>query len=369
MLFANITGQDWVKNRLLQSAKQGRVSHAQLFLGPEGSGNLALALAYAQYLNCTNKQETDSCGRCNNCLMNRKMAHPDVHYTYPTVTTGSKGRKSAEYIAEWREAIGQNPYLNVFEWLQYIKAENKQGNITAEECDEIVRKLSLTSYQGLYKVLIIWMPEYLGKEGNKLLKILEEPPPGTLFLLVAENMDALLSTIVSRTQILRIPPLYPEEIKRYLQEHQNTSPDIASQISGLANGNLNAALHLLENADVNNRLMMVHWMDVCLNNNVADFTRFADEMSEKGREIQKNFIGFCLLFFNRCLRFSIFKTEIQEFENQEKTLCLSILPYLSLNKFQTLISLFEKADYHITRNANSKILFFNLSLQLADLRK
>ncbi len=369
MLFADIIGQEAVKKHLLQSANQGRVSHAQLFLGPEGSGNLALALAYAQYLNCTNKQADDSCGHCNNCSMNGKMAHPDMHYTYPTVTVNNKGKKSVEYITEWREAVRQNPYLNVFEWLQFIKAENKQGNITADECDEIVRKLSLTAYQGAFKILIIWMPEFLGKEGNKLLKIIEEPAPGTLFLLVAENADALLSTILSRTQLLRIPPLFTDDIAQFLIAHQQVEPDIASQIAAQAAGNYNAALHLLANANVNNREMLVNWVNICLSNNVPEFARFTDEMAEQGREIQKNFIGYCLLFFNQCLRFSILPANYLALQEHEKELCSRVAPLLNLNKLQSLITAFENADIHITRNANPRIVFFNLSIKISDLAK
>lgn len=293
------------------------------------------------------------------------MAHPDIHFTYPTVTAGNKGKKSADYIAEWRQAVQQNPYLNVFEWLQTIKAENKQGNITADECDEIVRKLSLTSYQGAYKVLVIWMPEYLGKEGNKLLKVIEEPPPATLFLLVAENADALLSTILSRTQLLRIPPLNPAEIEKQLHDNYELPHRSAREIAAQCNGNFNAALRLMANANVNNRQMLTGWLNACLQNNVPEFARFTEEIAETGREIQKNFIGYCLHFLNECLRISLISGYEPLLEKEEIQTAKLLLQRLGFNTLQELVQTFEKADEHITRNANAKIVFFNLSIRLS----
>ncbi|OWY21676.1 hypothetical protein C7N43_08960 [Sphingobacteriales bacterium UPWRP_1] len=365
MQFANVIGQEAIKNYLLKNAQHGHISHAQLFLGAEGSGNLALALAYAQYLNCTNKQPADSCGHCNSCQMSVKLAHPDIHFSYPTVTTGNKGKKSTDYIAEWRQAVLQNPYMNVFDWLQFIKAENKQGNITAEECDEIVRKLNLTSFQGAYKILIIWMPEYLGKEGNKLLKVIEEPPAGTLFLLVAENADAVLSTIISRTQLLRIPPLNPPDIEKNLLNRFQLSHQTARQIAALCNGNYNAALRLMNNTNVNNRQMLTGWLNACLQNNVPQFALFTEEIAETGREIQKNFIGYCLHFFTECLRLSMLPNYVPLLEKDEIQTANRLLQSLNFNSLEELVQAFEKADEHITRNANSRIVFFNLSVRLS----
>lgn len=365
MLFSEVIGQEAVKSYLIKNATQHQVSHAQLFLGAEGSGNLALALAYAQYINCTQKQAADSCGKCNSCQMSMKLAHPDTHFTYPTVSTGNKGKKSTEFINEWRQAILNNPYLNVFEWLQLIKAENKQGNITAEECDEIVRKLNLTAYQGAYKILIIWMPEYLGKEGNKLLKAIEEPPPGTLFLLVAENADNLLSTIISRTQLLRIPPLTSPDIENALCTQLQLPPETARQIAQQCNGNYNAAQQLLSNTNVNNRQMLLNWLNACMQNNVPQFAQITDEIAETGRENQKNFIGYCLYFFDQCLRMGILGTAHTNLAKEETQLAQKILQNLNFDALQAIVQSFEKAETHITRNANAKIVFFNLSIWLS----
>ena len=225
MQFKEVIGQQKVKDYLLKSAQSDQVSHAQLFLGPEGCGNLALAIAYAQYLQCRNKGATDACGKCSSCIKANKLIHPDIHFSYPTV--GSKA-KSTDFLKEWRDAVEQQPYMNVYQWLQHIKAENKQGNITREECEAIIRKLSLRAYESTYKVLIVWMPEYLGKEGNRLLKLIEEPPVNTVFLLVAENANLILNTILSRTQQLRIHRLSDAAIKEALVERHQLSEKCCS---------------------------------------------------------------------------------------------------------------------------------------------
>src|SRR4030095_3635660 len=239
MQFKEIIGQDDIKKQLVDMVQQNRLSHALLFLGKEGNGSLQLAMALAQYLTCevTNKNpksyqekipvstaswykegpsqtseprspSSDSCGTCPSCIKARQLIHPDIHFSYPVVTkkTGSPPI-SADYISEFREFIKTQSYGNVYDWLQFIGAENKQGNITAQECNDIIHKLNLKSFEREYKILLMWMPEYLGNEGNKLLKLIEEPPPDTLFILVAENESSILPTILSRCQLIRIPPL------------------------------------------------------------------------------------------------------------------------------------------------------------------
>ena len=226
--FEKIIGQKGTKEQLIQMVQHNRLSHALLFLGKEGSGALSLALAFAQYIACeqvngkikkTNPEASlfgeatpeiaepldmhDSCGVCSACTKANQLVHPDIHFSYPVIPRKSGDKPvSTDYINEWREFVSINPYGNVYDWLQFIGAENKQGNITSEECNDITRKISLKSFESEYKVLIIWMPEYLTKNGNKLLKLIEEPPPNTLFLLVAENEDLILPTILSRTQVV-----------------------------------------------------------------------------------------------------------------------------------------------------------------------
>jgi DNA polymerase-3 subunit delta' len=205
MLFNEIPGQEEVKSQLIRSVNENRISHAQLFLGPEGSGSLALAIAYAQYISCTERKEIDSCGECSSCRKYQKLIHPDLHFSYPFIASKEKKVEvSTDVIAAWREAIIENPFLGLEEWMQTLDAENKQPNINIAECHDIIKRLTYKSFESEYKVLIMWLPEYLGTEGNSLLKLIEEPPAKTLFILVAQNHDQILNTILSRTQLVKI---------------------------------------------------------------------------------------------------------------------------------------------------------------------
>src|ERR1700740_2732515 len=235
MQFKHIIGQEAVKQKLLGTVADNRVSHAQLFLGPEGSGSLALAVAYAQYLSCEDRQPDDSCGVCASCRKYQKLVHPDLHFSYPFFAK-DKNDTALTFIEQWREALTGNPYLSLDIWRSYLDAENKQANINIAECHQIIKKLSFKPFESVYKVLILWLPEYLDREGNSLLKIIEEPQPNTLFLLVAQNQDQILNTILSRTQLIKIPALGFEEIRHHLVEKHNQTIEAASQIAYLCNG-------------------------------------------------------------------------------------------------------------------------------------
>src|ERR1700753_2650407 len=222
MQFKHIAGQAAVKQRLVNSVNENRVSHAQLFLGPAGSGSLALAVAYAQYLSCENRQDDDSCGECSSCHKYEKLMHPDLHFSYPFFAK-HKEDSAITFIEEWREAFLFHPYFTLDIWRGYLDVENKQSNINIAECHQIIKKLSFKPFESAYKILILWLPEYLDKEGNALLKIIEEPQPNTLFLLVAQNQDQILNTILSRTQLVKIPALENSDIENYLvQQHHQT---------------------------------------------------------------------------------------------------------------------------------------------------
>src|SRR6201995_56368 len=220
MQFKQIVGQDAIKQRLVTSVKENRVSHAQLFLGPGGSGSLPLAVAYAQFLSCEARLPADSCGECSSCRKYQKLMHPDLHFSYPFFAK-HKDDSAISFIEEWREAFSAHPYLTLDIWRGYLDAENKQANINIAECHQILKKLSFKPFESLYKVLILWLPEYLDKEGNALLKIIEEPQPNTLFLLVAQNQDHVLNTILSRTQLVKIPQLSYNDIKEHFVERHN----------------------------------------------------------------------------------------------------------------------------------------------------
>src|ERR1700742_1514717 len=253
MSFSQVIGQSEVKQSLVELVQFNRLSHALLFLGQEGSGALPLALAFTQYMVCEKANAksgptdpaflTDACGICPSCVKARQFVHPDIHFSYPVIPKKAGERPvSTDYISEWREFITQYPYGNSYDWLQFIGAENKQGNITAQECNDIIHKLSLKSFESGYKILVMWMPEYLGNEGNKLLKLIEEPPANTLFLLVAENESLILQTILSRTQLVRIPLPETADIEKALIQRSGLGAEQARQIAVLCEGNYHEAL-------------------------------------------------------------------------------------------------------------------------------
>ncbi|MGB1207122.1 MAG: ATP-binding protein [Chitinophagales bacterium] len=366
MKFSDIIGHQHIKEYITKSVRSGKVSHAQLFLGPKGNGNLALALAVAQYANCLKPTEIDSCGKCRSCLKSKKFIHPDIHYSYPTI--GSKAT-SNNFLKDWRVALAKNPYLNVYEWLQHIKAEKKQGNITKDECHQIIHKLSFKANEGKYKVLIMWQPEYLGKEGNRLLKLIEEPPPNTLFILVAHQQDLILNTILSRTQLLRVPRLPDEEIETALQQKYQISMEKAKQIAILAEGNINKALNLIGSADNDNQQLLLNWIGACQQQQIAMMLQYSEHLATLGRENQKNFLAYCLYFLRQTLLVKMMPTKMIALAGAEKQLAKQIATSLKLDGFDQIFDMFNKASAHIERNANARITFLYMSSKLGDILK
>jgi DNA polymerase-3 subunit delta' len=398
MQFQSITGQKETKEQLIQMVQHNRLSHALLFLGKEGSGALQLALAFAQYIVCekgsvkktiieepslfgepepaptrNEKQETasDSCGICLACKKANELVHPDIHFSYPVITK-KPGEKpiSTDFIKEWREFIAKNPYGNVYDWLQFIGAENKQGNITAHECNDIIRKLNLKSFESEYKILIMWMPEFLGKEGNKLLKLIEEPPPNTLFILVAENEGQILPTILSRTQLVKIPALTNLEVEASLELHAGVGMEKAQQIAALAEGNYREALQLLQHADDDWELMLREWLNAIIRTGPVAQVKWIDETAKLGREKQKQFLKYFIHLLEQAIRIRVIAptneqrgNEKQETRN-EFDFASRLNKLCSLSQQEAIINELDKASYYIERNANAKMLFHALSIRL-----
>src|ERR1700761_3058905 len=282
MQFKEIVGQQAIKQRLMNTVNENRVSHAQLFLGPGGSGSLPLAIAYAQYVSCENRQQDDSCGECASCRKYQKLMHPDLHFSYPFFAK-HKEDSALTFIEQWREAFLGNPYLSLDIWRDYLDAENKQANINIAECHQIIKKLSFKPFESAYKILILWLPEYLDKEGNALLKIIEEPQPNTLFLLVAQNQDQILNTILSRTQLVKIPALSYNEIKDHLIKDYNQTEDAAAEIAYLCNGNLTEALTMLQDENKSYHTLFVQWLRLCFGNKGPEIMDFVEQASKMGR--------------------------------------------------------------------------------------
>jgi DNA polymerase-3 subunit delta' len=388
MKFSEIIGQQEVKKQLAELVQHNRLSHALLFLGKEGNGSLQLAIALAQYLTCEkvnskvksqksstplfednltrhdSRFTTDSCGTCPSCIKVQQLAHPDIHFSYPVVTKKSGSPPvSTDYISEWREFINNYPYGNVYDWLQFIGAENKQGNITAQECNDIIRKLSLKSFESEYKVLILWMPEYLGNEGNKLLKLIEEPPPNTLFVLVAENESLILPTIVSRCQLVKIPALETREVEEALIARNKTSKETARQAASVSEGNYREALQIVQHTAEDWQSLLREWLNAVLKTGPVAQTKWVDEVSRLGREKQKQFLRYFNHLLEQAIRYKLMGENIYLPDN-EKDFADRLNRIAGISQQQAIIEELDKAAYHIERNANAKILFHALTIKL-----
>lgn len=363
MQFKDIIGQDAVKQRLLNSVHENRVSHAQLFLGPEGSGSLPLAIAYAQYVSCEDRQPIDSCGVCASCRKYQKLMHPDLHFSYPFFAK-HKDDTALTFIEQWREAITASPYLSLDIWRNYLDAENKQANINIAECHQIIKKLSFKPFESAYKILILWLPEYLDKEGNALLKVIEEPQPNTLFLLVAQNQDQILNTILSRTQLIKVTCLNFDDIKQHLISAHHQTEAAASEIAYLSNGNLTEALGMLKHDTRGYHSIFVQWLRTCFSNKVIEALAFVDQAAKMGRENQKNFIRYGINFIRECCIISAGAEAMVHLPAQELDTARKMSKVMNIAQSEAIIDELEKAHYHIERNANPKILFLDVSLQI-----
>lgn len=362
MLFKQIIGQDFIKEKLIAMANTGRISHTQLFVGSEGSGNLALAVAYAQYVNCLHPETQDSCGTCSSCVKFQKLIHPDLHFTVPTI---SPHKQTREVLSDWREAFIQNPYINDFQWLQTIDSNaNKQGNITAEECRDIINRLSLTSYEAKFKTQIIWLPEYLHLSGNILLKLLEEPPEGTLIILVANNTEKVIATILSRAQTIKIPKLKDEEIAEALEKLHHCLPQKANDIARLADGDYNHALSLMGMDQEGYFGSYSSWMRFCFSGKVGELQKWVDEMAGSGREYVKNFLGYTTQMTRAAFLLKYGDPSLVRVNETEKQFLVKFSGFLNDKNLAPILHSIDEAVIGVERNANLKILFLNLSLYI-----
>lgn len=365
MQLSDVIGQADVKEHLVEMVGKSRLSHALFFLGKEGTGALPLAMAFAQYIVCENRLGGDACGSCSSCKKAASMSHPDIHFSFPVITKKSGEKpKSSDFMGEWREFIHGYPYGNVYDWLQSIHAENKQGNITAEECNDIFRKLSLKSFESEYKILILWMPEYLGKEGNKLLKLIEEPPEKTLFLFVAETEEKVLGTILSRTQLVKIPALSIQEIATALESRSAISTDRALQIAGLADGNYRSALQLTQNNTEEWQSYLRDWLNAILKGGNIVLVKWIDEMAKLGRENQKQFLQYFNHLLGLSVRLRVLGPENMAISEADRDFALRLNKIASVSQQEVMVAELDKAAYHIERNAHAKMLFHALSIKL-----
>ncbi len=380
MQFKNIYGQESIKKRLIQSVDAQRISHAQLFLGPEGSLKLPMAIAYAQYISCTNRIKAsgdsigDSCGECPSCIKFNKLIHPDLHFIFPVIRMkgGSEKTVSDDYLDRWRSLlIEKQQIITLNDWNKKIEVQNQQPIINAEDCNQIIRKLSYKSYESEYKFLIIWMAEKLYyAAAPKLLKILEEPPDKTLFILIAEREEQMLNTILSRTQIIKFKRLTTENVSQWLAVNTTVSHEIISRTAHLSNGDLTTAYTLLEESDeaMQDFNLFRQWLRLCFKpvSNMNDLIDLSEKMASMGRENQKNYLNYGLNAIREAFVYNITKRTIP-YENEESEFIKKLSPFIHETNIEGLEKAINDAIFHIERNINAKILFLDLSLIIVKL--
>jgi DNA polymerase-3 subunit delta' len=373
MLFSQVIGQLEIKEKLRNLVEHNRLSHALLLNAPEGAGGLPLALAFSQFLVCDrvndegseNNFPVESCNVCPACIKASKLIHPDIHYVYPVVSQKPGDKPvSADFITEWREFVSQFPYGTIFDWLQFIQAENKQGNISAHECNEINRKLSLKSYENGYKILIMWMPEYLGNEGNKLLKLIEEPPPDTLFILVTENEAQILPTILSRVQIIRLPRPSVPEIQEALIDRAGVNPDQARQLAAVSEQNYREALRQLQHGQDDWLGLLREWLNAVLRTGPIAQVKWVEEIGKAGREKQKQFLQYFIHLLEQAIRVRMSEDTVADMPDSEKDFAIRLNKIANMSSQRAIATELNKSIYHIERNAHAKMLFHALTIRL-----
>lgn len=372
MFFKDIIGQQEVKERLIRTVRDGFVPHAQLFCGPEGIGKFPLALAYAQYLNCENPTESDSCGRCASCTKYNHLAHPDLHFVFPIVKKAKKKEVCDDYIIEWREFVNKNSYFNLNQWLDHIDAENSQGLIYAKESEEILRKLSLRIYEAKYKIMIIWLPEKMHEScANKLLKIIEEPTDNTIFLLVSDAPDNIITTILSRCQRINIHSIAENDITFALESEYNITPEDAINVAHLSKGSY---LKAIETISLNEEHKMffnlfVQMMRASYARNIKDIKAIGNGLAAIGRENQKSFLIYCQRMVREYFISNLSQPQITYLAQDEANFGIRFAPFINERNIIGFMDELALAERHIEQNVNAKMVFFDLCLKITMLIK
>ena len=378
MLFTEVIGQQHIKKHLAQSVDNGRIPHAQLFVGKEGCGTLPMAIAYARYILCP-KPSSDNGETENPChLKFKNFSHPDLHFAFPVVTSDKAKSHpvSNNYLEEWRQLLKDQPYGNLFDWYKLLGVDNKQGQIGVDEAIDIVKSLSLKSFEGGYKVMIIWMAEKMNTAcANKLLKLIEEPPAKTVFILIAEDEAQIINTILSRCQILHFPPLAEDVMRDALIKDYDLNISVASKIAHQANGNYNKACDLVyhDSEDLQFEEWFIFWIRTAFKakgNKAAihDLINWSEDIAKTGRETQKQFLQFCLNFFRQALLLNYNASNLVYLQPKADSFKLEkFAPFVHDNNILEINDELQDAIYHIERNGNSKIILTDLSIKLTRL--
>lgn len=363
MFFSDIVGLNDVKTHLIDSVGRGYVPHARLFYGPQGVGKLPLAIAYARYLNCENPSPHDACGKCHSCVKFNKLSHPDLHFVFPVI----KSKVSDEYLAEWREFLLGNTYFDLNRWLAFINAQNAQGLIYAKESDQIIQKLNLKVYEAKYKIMIIWLPEKMHEScANKLLKMIEEPPANTVFLLVSEEPDNIISTIRSRCQPLNIRAVELDVMVDAIQSKYSLSRVDAQSVAHIANGSFLKAIELIETSDDSKYYfnLFVNMMRVSVSRNIKSVKLVSEELAGIGREAQKSFLLYCLRMFREYFVNNLNEPQLVYLNSEEKEFGVRFSPFINERNIEDLNNEFTYAYRQIEQNGNAKIIFLDICLKV-----
>ena len=379
MLFREIVGHKELKNRLIRTVLNEKVSHAQLFLGAEGSEKLALAIAYTQFISCSNKQIytensdllADSCGKCPSCVKYQKLAHPDLHFVFPVATTKSITSKplSANFLKEWREElIESNYYTTLNEWYKKIGIENKQGRISVDEANQVIKTLGLRAYEGGYKVMIIWMVEKLyHAAAPKLLKILEEPPPKTLFILIAEDTNSILKTVLSRTQLIKLAPLQDDDIREFMQHNFQVSAEKIETIVNIADGSFKNVFPYLSDQVEDNPYFNLfrEMMLLAYQRNFIKMKQKSEEISKLGRENIKQLLQYGIRIVRMCLYQDLGNIELIKSSGAELDFIQKFSRFVNQNNAEDISEILNEASFHIARNVNPKITLMDTMLKIS----
>lgn len=367
MFFKDIIGQTEAKQRLIKEIQEGKIPHARLFCGGQGTGKLPLAIAYARYLSCEHPGETDACGNCPNCIKYNKLAHPDLHFAFPVIKQKNKDTVSDDFLTLWREMLQNTPYFNMNIWLEQMGAENQQAQIFVKESEEIVRKLSLKPSQGGYKIMIIWLPEKMNAEcSNKLLKLLEEPPAKTVFLLVSEEPDALLATIQSRTQRFKIPGIGDNDIATTLVREYGIEEKAAVNIAHRSEGNWIKALETIHTNEESKLFfeLFVSLMRLAYQRKIREMKQWSETLAAMGRERQKHFLAYAQRMIRENFVCNFSNSSIVYLNEEEQNFANRFAPYINERNVINIMDELSEAERHIGQNVNARMVFFDFALKM-----
>jgi DNA polymerase-3 subunit delta' len=373
MQFKEVIGHSELKQQLIKTVQKNKISHAQLFSGKEGAGHFPLAVAYAQYVLCKDQQENDSCGECPSCKKTAQFIHPDLHFSFPVhLNKTNKVQCSDDLLNEFRKMLLEDIYIGKNHWYNTMGNQNKQGVIGVTESENIVKKLSLKSFEGGYKIMIMWLPESMNlAAGNKLLKIIEEPPPNTLYLLITDDKEKIIKTILSRTQPLNFSQVNEEEVKQYISNKFSLNSEEATHFAKLADGNLHKVRMMLEHHEEKQEYLkeFAIWMRLCYSRNITETIDWVDKVNGMGREVQKDFLLFCLEMFRQSFIGHYTNGQLLALSQKQQQFLSKFAIYIHHNNIADFHEEINKAYYHLERNANPKVLFLDLSLKIFSLLK